>query len=78
MEKERAKKELEDVLSHRNHVDSTIKAIGTSLFGGNQGFQMLTNTLRSTGQPIVDDWNCFKSMVIIFFTLTKFDYLGLH
>lgn len=63
MEKQKAKKELEYILSHRNHVDSTIKAIGTSLFGGNQGFEMLTNTLRSAGQPIVDDWDCLKSMV---------------
>lgn len=57
-----AQKELDEALSHRKHVDSTIEAIGEAIFGADQGFEVL-KTVRPSGQPIVDDWDCFKTLV---------------
>lgn len=57
-----AQKELDEALSHREHVDSSVQAIGEALFGANQGLDLL-KAVRSSGQPIVDDWDCFKTLV---------------
>ncbi|KAL9230371.1 hypothetical protein vseg_005733 [Gypsophila vaccaria] len=60
--KAKAQKELDDALSHRKQVDFHFKSIGKALFGAENGHQTI-KTVRSSGQPIVDDWDCFKSMV---------------
>lgn len=62
IKRKEAQKELDDALSHREHVDCTFEEIGKTLFGEEQGNEMI-KTVRSTGQSIVDDWDCFKTLV---------------
>ncbi|KAK1615018.1 hypothetical protein QYE76_020535 [Lolium multiflorum] len=61
-EKSEARKELMEVMAHRSQVDNNVELIGGSLFGTEEGPQVL-NVVRPTGQPLVDDWDCLKSMV---------------
>ncbi|KAJ8445823.1 hypothetical protein Cgig2_027904 [Carnegiea gigantea] len=56
-----AQKELDEALSHRKHIDLTIQGIGEALLGA-QGYEEL-KVVRSPGQTIVDDWDCFKALV---------------
>lgn len=56
-----AQRELDEALSHRKHIDLTIQGIGEALLGA-QGYEAL-QVVRSPGQPIVDDWDCFKTLV---------------
>ncbi|KAK9742038.1 hypothetical protein RND81_03G144600 [Saponaria officinalis] len=60
--KAKAQKELDDALSQRKQVDYHFESIGKALFGAENGHETI-KTVRSPGQPIVDDWDCFKSMV---------------
>ncbi|KAL0908077.1 hypothetical protein M5K25_022546 [Dendrobium thyrsiflorum] len=62
-----AQKELLDIMTHRMHVDKSINLIGKLLFGLEKGIEVLS-AVRPTGQPLVDDWACLKSMVRIFET----------
>ncbi|KAK9742043.1 hypothetical protein RND81_03G144900 [Saponaria officinalis] len=62
IEKAKAQKELDDALSQRKQVDYHFESIGKALFGAENGHETI-KTVRSPGQPIVDDWDCFKSMV---------------
>lgn len=55
-------KQINDIKNHRSHLDSSINAIGEQLFGSGNG-AMVLNSLRAQGKPIVDDWECLKSMV---------------
>lgn len=55
-------KQITDIKNHRSHLDSSIDAIGTKLFGPRNSRVILTS-LRGQGKPIVDDWGCLKSMV---------------
>ncbi|XP_021849603.2 vacuolar-processing enzyme gamma-isozyme [Spinacia oleracea] len=57
-----AQKELDAAMSHREHVDRTFEDIGKTLFGEEKGYEMI-KTVRSAGQSIVDDWDCFKTLV---------------
>lgn len=50
-------------MSHRMHLDDSIKLIGKLLFGIEKGPEML-KTVRPAGQPLVDDWHCLKTLVI--------------
>ncbi|XP_048495118.1 vacuolar-processing enzyme gamma-isozyme [Beta vulgaris subsp. vulgaris] len=54
--------ELKDAISHREKVDSTFEEIGKAVFGDDNGTQMI-KTVRSAGRPVVDDWDCFKTLV---------------
>jgi legumain len=63
-EKSEARKELMEVMAHRSQVDNNVELIGGSLFGTEEGPQVL-NVVRPTGQPLVDDWDCLKSMVSV-------------
>ncbi|XP_073155440.1 vacuolar-processing enzyme alpha-isozyme-like [Henckelia pumila] len=56
-----AQKQLADVMEHRSHVDSSMKVIGELLFGTTKGPEL--NTVRLDGRPLVDDWDCLKSLV---------------
>ncbi|GAB2217733.1 hypothetical protein Drorol1_Dr00000941 [Drosera rotundifolia] len=66
-EKEEARKKLEEVISHRYHIDNSMKAIGELLFGAENGAKML-NFVRPAGYPLVDDWECLRNMVGIYRT----------
>lgn len=49
------------------HIDHSIKLIGKLLFGIEKGSVVL-ETIRPAGQPLVDDWNCLKTLVRTFET----------
>ncbi|XP_075666084.1 vacuolar-processing enzyme-like [Castanea sativa] len=57
-----AQKQLHDEISLRKHVDYSINHIGELLFG-NGSSSKLMEAVRPSGQPIVDDWDCFKMLV---------------
>ncbi|GAY60595.1 hypothetical protein WN943_000585 [Citrus x changshan-huyou] len=63
--KAEAQKQFFEAMSHRMHVDHSIKLIGKLLFGIEKGPEIL-NTVRPAGQPLVDDWGCLKSLVRTF------------
>lgn len=63
--KHEAQKQLSEAMSHRVHVDNSIKLVGKLLFGMDKASEML-QTVRPAGQPLVDDWHCLKSLVRIF------------
>ncbi|XAR69269.1 Legumain [Bertholletia excelsa] len=62
-----AQKQFVEAMSHRMHIDSSMKMIGKLLFGIEKGPEVL-NTVRPAGQPLVDDWNCLKTLVRTFET----------
>ncbi|XP_022750111.1 vacuolar-processing enzyme-like [Durio zibethinus] len=62
-----AQKQFVEAMSHRMHVDHSMKLIGKLLFGIERGPEVL-NTVRPAGQPLVDDWKCLKKMVRTFET----------
>ncbi|XP_022872058.1 vacuolar-processing enzyme-like [Olea europaea var. sylvestris] len=62
-----AQKQLANAMAHRTHIDSSIKLVGKLLFGIEKGPEVLKN-IRPTGQPLVDDWDCLKSLVRSFET----------
>ncbi|KAH9306246.1 hypothetical protein KI387_010650, partial [Taxus chinensis] len=66
-EKLEAEKELVETMTHRLHLDRSIKLIGKLLFGSEMGPSVL-NAIRSYGHPLVDDWDCLKTMVRTFET----------
>lgn len=57
-----AQKQFFEAMSHRMHIDQSIKLTGKLLFGIEKGSEIL-NTVRPAGQPLVDDWDCLKSLV---------------
>ncbi|KAJ8767654.1 hypothetical protein K2173_018212 [Erythroxylum novogranatense] len=60
-------KQITHTTKHRAHLDSSIDLIGTLLFGPKKGGNILKH-VREPGSPLVDDWNCLKSMVRLFET----------
>ncbi|KAK4274593.1 hypothetical protein QN277_017790 [Acacia crassicarpa] len=62
-----AQKQVLEAMAHRMHLDNSVKLIGKLLFGIEKGPEVL-NTVRPTGQPLVDDWDCLKMMVRTFET----------
>ncbi|KAH9303186.1 hypothetical protein KI387_014769 [Taxus chinensis] len=65
LEKLEAQKQLVGMMTHRMHLDKSVKLIGKLLFGSERGPAVL-NTVLPPGQPLVDDWDCLKTMVRIF------------
>ncbi|KAJ7958329.1 Vacuolar-processing enzyme [Quillaja saponaria] len=65
--KVKAQKEFLEAMSHRMHVDNSAKLIGRLLFGIDKGQEVL-DIVRPAGQPIVDDWDCLKTLVRTFET----------
>ncbi|CAA0824251.1 Vacuolar-processing enzyme gamma-isozyme [Striga hermonthica] len=65
--KSEAQKQLAEAMAHRAHIDDSFKLIGKLLFGIDKGPQMMISA-RPAGHPLVDDWNCLKSMVRTFET----------
>jgi legumain len=58
----RVLKEIKETVAHRKHLDTSVDFIGKLVFGFEKGPSMLQAT-RSSGQPVVDDWDCLKRMV---------------
>lgn len=48
------------------HIDNSMKMIGKLLFGIKKGPEVL-ETVRPAGHPLVDDWDCLKSLVNVLF-----------
>ncbi|CAH8378067.1 unnamed protein product [Eruca vesicaria subsp. sativa] len=63
--KTEAQKQVLEAMSHRLHVDNSVKLVGKLLFGISEGSEVL-NKVRSAGQPLADDWTCLKNMVRAF------------
>lgn len=59
-EKLEAHKKLQEELSLRKQIDHTIQQIGKFLFGTYEETSKVLNNVRPSGQPLVDDWDCFK------------------
>jgi legumain len=57
-----AQKKLDEEINQRKTLDNNMNQITTILFGDQNGHQVLTS-VRSPGQPLVDDWNCLKTLV---------------
>ncbi|KAF7139462.1 hypothetical protein RHSIM_Rhsim07G0143700 [Rhododendron simsii] len=62
-----AQKQFVEVMSYRMHIDNSMKMIGKLLFGIKKGPEVL-ETVRPAGHPLVDDWDCLKSLVRTFET----------
>lgn len=64
-EKLRVLREIKETVVHRKHLDSSIDFIGKLVFGFESGPSML-GAARSSGQPLVEDWDCLKRMVQVY------------
>ncbi|XP_048530452.1 vacuolar-processing enzyme-like [Triticum urartu] len=64
-EKGEARRRLVETMARRSRVDSSVELIGGLLFGSEEGAKVL-DAVRSAGQPVVDDWDCLKSVVRTF------------
>eukprot|EP01018_Ginkgo_biloba_P028268 Gb_24750 [translate_table: standard] len=64
-EKLKAQKEMVELMTHRMHLDKSVDLIGKLLFGSEMGPHVL-KAVRPPGQPLVDDWDCLKTMVRTF------------
>ncbi|XP_022737582.1 vacuolar-processing enzyme [Durio zibethinus] len=60
-------KQITEIMRHRIHLDGSIDLIGTLLYGPAKGSAIL-KSVREPGLPLVDDWQCLKSMVRLFET----------
>ncbi|GMN35952.1 hypothetical protein TIFTF001_005649 [Ficus carica] len=63
----KAQKEFVEAMSHRMHLDDSVKLVGKLLFGIEKAPEVL-NAIRPTGLPLVDDWDCLKNLVRTFET----------
>ncbi|XP_039057508.1 vacuolar-processing enzyme-like [Hibiscus syriacus] len=62
-----AQKEFVEAMSHRMHIDNSVKLIGKLLFGIERGPEVLSAVLPA-GQPLVNDWKCLEKMARTFET----------
>uniref|UniRef100_I1JTV1 Legumain prodomain domain-containing protein n=1 Tax=Glycine max TaxID=3847 RepID=I1JTV1_SOYBN len=62
-----AEKQILEAMSHRMHIDDSMKRIGKLFFGIEKGPELLSS-VRPAGQPLVDDWDCLKTLVRTFET----------
>ncbi|KAL2489633.1 Vacuolar-proCES [Forsythia ovata] len=53
--------QIKDTILHRQHLDGSIDFIGLVLFGPAKSPSIL-KSVRGHGSPLVDDWECLKSM----------------
>ncbi|KAI9173954.1 hypothetical protein LWI28_009278 [Acer negundo] len=60
-------KQITETEKHRIHLDGSVELIGVLLYGPREGSTLL-NAVRAPGLPLVDDWQCLKSMVRVFET----------
>ncbi|KAG5512788.1 hypothetical protein RHGRI_038810 [Rhododendron griersonianum] len=57
-----AEKQLHCVVKHRAHGDDSMMSIEKILFRSANGL-VTVETVRPVGQPLVDNWSCFKILV---------------
>ncbi|KAJ6317155.1 hypothetical protein OIU76_012832 [Salix suchowensis] len=57
-----AHRDLAGIHSHIRHVDRSINHIAAALFGDENAANAM-EFVRPSGQPLVDDWDCFKELV---------------
>ncbi|KAJ1423458.1 Peptidase C13, legumain [Sesbania bispinosa] len=62
-----AEKQVLEAMSHRMHIDDSMKLVGKLLFGIEKGQEVLSS-VRPAGLPLVDDWDCLKTLVRTFET----------
>ncbi|ESQ47863.1 hypothetical protein EUTSA_v10020662mg [Eutrema salsugineum] len=74
-ERQEAQKKLFDEMNHRKQIDQSIIEILRLSLKQTNVLHLLTST-RTAGQPLVDDWDCFKTMVNSFknYCGAKIDY----
>jgi legumain len=60
-----AHQELSEKLSHRLHLDTSVKVMGELLFGVEKGSTVLEHVVAQ-GTALVEDWDCLKSVVRTF------------
>ncbi|GAB4854395.1 hypothetical protein Ancab_022981 [Ancistrocladus abbreviatus] len=60
--KEDAERELYEALNKRAQIHDTFTAISVHLFGKNKGPKLL-NQFPKPGQPVVNDWDCYRKSV---------------
>ncbi|KAL5071715.1 hypothetical protein RYX36_022602 [Vicia faba] len=65
--KNEAEKQVLEAMSHRKHIDNSVKLIGKLLFGIEKGTELF-DAVRPAGSPLVDNWDCLKTMVKTFET----------
>ncbi|KAF0927892.1 hypothetical protein E2562_036809 [Oryza meyeriana var. granulata] len=70
-EKVEARERLLQEVGRRSRVDSSVELIGGLLLGSSSGDNnnkvvLNANAVRPPGQPLVDDWECLRSMVRTF------------
>lgn len=56
-----AQKRFVEAMSHRLHLDNSIKLVGKLLFGIEKGPEVLQSV--HPGEPLVDDWKCLRTLV---------------
>ncbi|XP_057978550.1 vacuolar-processing enzyme [Malania oleifera] len=59
--------QIRQTMTHRIHLDTSMKLIGAMLMGSEKGSSALTS-VRAPGLSLVDDWGCLKAMVRLFET----------
>ncbi|XP_044496507.1 vacuolar-processing enzyme-like [Mangifera indica] len=64
-EKTKAQKQLNEEISKRQREDFNIQQISTILFGFKNG-QNIVQYVRHVGQPLVDNWGCFKMLMGVY------------
>ncbi|KAL5697447.1 legumain [Ranunculus cassubicifolius] len=62
-----AQKQFVEMMTHRLHIDASMKLVGKLLFGYEKASEIL-DKIRPRGEPLVDDWACLKTMVRTFET----------
>ncbi|CAA7046100.1 unnamed protein product [Microthlaspi erraticum] len=74
-QRQEAQKKLLDEINHRKQIDESITEILRLSIKQNNVLNLLTST-RSTGKALVDDWDCFKTMITSFqkYCGAKVDY----
>ncbi|XVE57720.1 hypothetical protein DITRI_Ditri04bG0112000 [Diplodiscus trichospermus] len=60
-------KQITETMRQRNQLDGSIELIGTILYGPAKG-SVILHSVREPGLPLVDSWQCLKSMVRLFET----------
>ncbi|KAI3917689.1 hypothetical protein MKW98_021451 [Papaver atlanticum] len=61
--KTKAWQRYQNVVHDRNYVDGSMDLIGKFLFGTTEMASEVLKAVRPAGQPVVDDWSCYKTMV---------------
>ncbi|KAH9327082.1 hypothetical protein KI387_007260 [Taxus chinensis] len=64
-EKLDAQEKILEFMTRRMHLDRSVQLVGNLLFGVEKGPAVL-NFVRRPGEPLVDDWDCLKTMVRTF------------